>query len=288
MTTTSASSISSSVVTSSMTTTSSTPSSPAECPGLVPKCLNTWLWESGCKDNTDSACYCKSSKFIAHVMECISCNGADCNEKSKAASYLVGICGAFITSNPALVTAIPSCATIAPTYAPTGTPVTLTTTITQAITITSCAPTVTNCPASSTVVTTTVVTTGAPTGSATGGNTVPATTIPYTSIYTVPAVYTTGASAGQTIPGSTITTTIQTTLTVPQVSFAPAPAASGTAGSTGLYQPTPAPVSATLTGTGIYTTSRPSASSPVPFTGGAGKNGLSFAAAAIGLIALLV
>ncbi|KAG9704230.1 hypothetical protein KCU73_g18068, partial [Aureobasidium melanogenum] len=108
-------------------------------------------------------------------------------------------------------------------------------------TITSCAPDVTNCPASSTIQTTSFYAVGttvsevpnvpAVTGSSetapvttapavvASSSTQPMTTITYSSELVVPATYTAGESQGATIPNSKITSTIHSTLTVPQVQF---------------------------------------------------------------------
>lgn len=132
-------------------------------------------------------------------------------------------------------------------------PSTLTYYSTSAVTITSCAEDVTDCPASSTVVSEvpvsyTVVETPkasspaspeqiasatVPAGevpapytsevpAATSPATAPAgpsTIITYSSSVEVPATYSTGESYGQEIPGSSTYATIDTTITVPQVQF---------------------------------------------------------------------
>ena len=130
---------------------------------------------------------------------------------------------------------------------------------TSAVTITSCAEDVTDCPASSTIVSSSeipisysVITTpassspaspeqttisSAPSSSTTSSPdsapyasaassaatapapTAPSTTITYSSSIQVPATYATGESLGQPIPGSSTYATIDTTITVPQVQF---------------------------------------------------------------------
>ncbi|CAD0085673.1 unnamed protein product [Aureobasidium mustum] len=126
------------------------------------------------------------------------------------------------------------------TSAPAG-PKTLTIYSSVVATITSCAPDVTNCPASSTVESTSFYAVGttvsemssvpavtgpseaAPATTApavvTSSATQPMTTITYSSELVVPATYTAGESQGATIPSSKITSTIHKTLTVPQVQF---------------------------------------------------------------------
>lgn len=42
-----------------------------DTPDLLPKCLNTWVWNTECKDNSDYACYCKNNDLVKKVMECI-------------------------------------------------------------------------------------------------------------------------------------------------------------------------------------------------------------------------
>ncbi|KAF2226419.1 hypothetical protein BDZ85DRAFT_49871 [Elsinoe ampelina] len=277
----------------------STPATPpaAGCPGIVPSCLNTWMWESGCSNNADASCYCKSKDFIEDVMDCIGSWGDDCTEQKKASDYLIGICADYVKDNSALVTAVPKCdASPEEPDTPETPGKTVTYKSTVEVTITSCAATVTNCPASSTIVTNSVITTssvvvpsspaqqvptntGAPTpsGSApapypTTANapsgpapSVPVTTIPYTSVVTIPQTYTTGDQSGS--PSAPVYSTISTTLTVPYVSFSTAPTGPGQTPSVGLYQPVPnpnatptgkatTPVPGVPTGTGMYTTGR--------------------------------
>ncbi|KAK4570412.1 hypothetical protein LTR86_002492 [Recurvomyces mirabilis] len=148
-----------SAVTSSSASSYPTPN----CPDLLPSCLNTWMYETGCKDNSDSDCYCKDSSFITHVMGCISAWSGSSSDTSAAASYLQGICAAHVPSNPAIITACPSTVVPATESSPATTspapivPSTITIYSTQEYTITSCGPEVTNCPASSTVISTSSV-----------------------------------------------------------------------------------------------------------------------------------
>ncbi|KAG0650300.1 hypothetical protein D0Z07_2959 [Hyphodiscus hymeniophilus] len=90
--------------------TSSTVSAPAStetlpCPDVLPQCLNTWLYTTGCNSNTDSECYCPSSSFVSTVFECLSAHGASSDEVASAQTYFQGICAAHVSSNPAIVTA---------------------------------------------------------------------------------------------------------------------------------------------------------------------------------------
>ncbi|KAF4552249.1 Hypothetical protein D9617_10g072300 [Elsinoe fawcettii] len=302
--------------TSSAPAPSSPAAPPAGCPGIVPSCLNTWMWESGCANNADASCYCKSKDFIEDVMDCIGSWGDDCEEQSKAANYLIGICADYVKDNSALVTAVPKCEASPETPDTPGKTITYKSTVD--VTITSCAPTVTDCPAKSTVVTNTVITTSSVvvpsspaqqypsnTGSApapypTTANapsgpapSVPVTTIPYTSVVTIPQTYSTGAESGS--PSAPVYSTIATTLTVPYVSFSTAPVTPGQTPSVGLYQPIPNPnatptgkatnpVPGVPTGTGLYTTGRsPSATRPVSYTGAADKHAVGYVAAAVAI-----
>lgn len=154
--------------------------------------------------------------------------------------------GSPVTSSQPPVESAP--ATTAPAQ-----PSTLTYYSTSSVTITSCAADVTDCPASSTVVSEvpvsyTVVETSpasspaspeqatsatAPTGEApvpytseapaatnpAPSGTCPSTTVSYSSSVQIPATYSTGESLGQEIPGSSTYITIDTTITVPQVQF---------------------------------------------------------------------
>ncbi|KAF9632018.1 hypothetical protein BFW01_g2880 [Lasiodiplodia theobromae] len=145
--------------------TSAVPS--ANCPGVLPKCLNTWITKVGCSGNTDSDCYCKEVDFIKSVIDCVDARGGSDDEISQALSYLTGICAAYVPENPGLITNVPTTITLGvPSQTPVAssgvsgeasTPVggsivsysTSTVYATEVHTITSCAPEVTNCPASS-------------------------------------------------------------------------------------------------------------------------------------------
>ena len=165
---------------------SSVPSYPEpSCPGVLPKCLKTWLHVSECKDSADSDCFCKNSEFINNVHQCLPAWASN-EEASAAASYLMGLCAPHVPENPGIITNCPSSITpIAtpsytqpassspPEYAPSSssstenspveseapppayTPQTHTYWSTAEVTITSCGAEVTDCPASSTIVQTT-------------------------------------------------------------------------------------------------------------------------------------
>ncbi|GME63502.1 Extracellular serine-threonine rich protein [Neofusicoccum parvum] len=152
---------------------SSTSAAPsANCPGVLPKCLNSWITKVGCKSNTDYDCYCKEADFTKKVIECVDAWGATDSEISEALSYLTGICAAYVPENPGLITNVPTTVTLgvpSTTPAASQTPAvssgvsgevstpagsivsysTSTVYATSLYTVTSCAPEVTNCPASS-------------------------------------------------------------------------------------------------------------------------------------------
>ncbi|OQO01431.1 hypothetical protein B0A48_12986 [Cryoendolithus antarcticus] len=242
-TSTPTSSIASPVTNSSSSVIPATPTSTPSCPDLLPKCLNTWIWQTGCTDNSDYTCYCKDSGFISNVMGCIeSWSGAD-SETQAAASYLQGICAPYVPENPAIITACPSSVTPtglpASTYPPPSSeasPVTTSAAVetsNAAETTSSAAPPAYAPGTSSTEVspitattpmapTDTCTTSTTPTASAatdTTSTTTLITTLTYSSTITIPCTYTTGESLGFTIPSSSTTTLLQTTITVPQLQF---------------------------------------------------------------------
>ncbi|KAK3703814.1 hypothetical protein LTR37_014260 [Vermiconidia calcicola] len=236
---------------------SSAPAYPTpECPSTVPKCLNTWMWISECKDNADSDCYCGNEKFITNVMGCIGSWAVSEEEKQAAASYLMGLCAPHVPENPAIITACPP--TVTPTPTPTGY-----TTIPPPVYSSVPAPSapassvpsapvyspVSSVPASSvpapsgypsvpapsvpapsvpvstgytsvpvpSVPATSGIPPYSPVTSAPPAPEAPCTTITYSSVVTIPATYTEGPSAGYTVPSSSYTTELITTVTVPQV-----------------------------------------------------------------------
>lgn len=79
-----------------------------DTPDLLPKCLNTWVWNTECKDNSDYACYCKNNDLVKKVMECIEAWSDDDEKTQAAAGYLQGICAPYVPENPAIITACPS------------------------------------------------------------------------------------------------------------------------------------------------------------------------------------
>ncbi|KAI2634743.1 hypothetical protein GGS26DRAFT_551192 [Hypomontagnella submonticulosa] len=100
------------------------PAGPVEtlpCPGVVPSCLNTWMFSVGCKDNTDSACYCPDAAFTKNIFTCLYAYGESDEVISEAISYFQGICAPFVPSNPGIATGaetITSILTASPTAPP--------------------------------------------------------------------------------------------------------------------------------------------------------------------------
>lgn len=219
--------------------TSAVPS--ADCPGVLPKCLNTWITKVGCSGNTDSDCYCKEVDFIKSVIDCVDARGGSDDEISQALSYLTGICAAYVPENPGLITNVPTTITLGvPSQTPVAssgvsgeasTPVggsvasysTSTVYATEVHTITSCAPEVTNCPASSGTpavvtslvpVSTTVVpateTPGAPAGSSPAGSPSAPASSGVEGVTSVPTPVITTSLSTSTIYSTAISTAVTT------------------------------------------------------------------------------
>ncbi|KAL7621340.1 hypothetical protein AAE478_008661 [Parahypoxylon ruwenzoriense] len=109
--------------------TSSAPAGPVEtlpCPGVVPSCLNTWMFSVGCKDNTDSACYCPDAAFVKNIFTCLYAHGESDEIISEAISYFQGICAPFAPTNPGIATGAETITTIL-TASPTAPPAAVTT-----------------------------------------------------------------------------------------------------------------------------------------------------------------
>ncbi|RYP46392.1 hypothetical protein DL768_007409 [Monosporascus sp. mg162] len=106
-------------------TSATSPSGPIEtlpCPDVVPQCLNTWLDTIGCRDNTDSACYCPSKDFVDNVFDCLYSHGESEEAVQEAITYFQGICAPHAPENPGIVTypeTITKVFTATPTQAPT-------------------------------------------------------------------------------------------------------------------------------------------------------------------------
>ncbi|KAF3061835.1 putative adhesin protein mad1 protein [Daldinia childiae] len=115
--------------TSPASSSSSTPAGPVEtlpCPNVVPSCLNTWMFSVGCKDNTDSACYCPDASFVKNIFTCLYAHGESDEVISEAISYFQGICAPFVPSNPGIATGADTITTIL-TATPTAPPAAVTT-----------------------------------------------------------------------------------------------------------------------------------------------------------------
>ncbi|KAJ5895581.1 hypothetical protein N7495_007272 [Penicillium taxi] len=84
---------------------SSPPLVPAPCPEIVPKCMNTWLSIPNCKSNSDTACFCPSSEYVAKVDSCIHAWSTSDEQEKSALSYFAGICA---PKNPAVINIVPS------------------------------------------------------------------------------------------------------------------------------------------------------------------------------------
>ncbi|KAF2457942.1 hypothetical protein BDY21DRAFT_343205 [Lineolata rhizophorae] len=239
-------------------TTSSTPSSPetpttssvtsespvptVPCPGVLPQCMNTWMFETDCSDNADFSCYCRNTDFTSKVIECVSAWVDDDSIIQEALSYFVGICAEFVPENPGIVTDCPSFTPPAETPAeetpapssstpasPEETPETTPSspeTPEETITTEIVVSTVTTCPAGQTI-TEGGVTTVLPTPSistiyststatvcpgCTGGPAVPSSA-PAVGAPSSPAVTSAPAPSSAAYPSTTIT--VDTTVTVP-------------------------------------------------------------------------
>ncbi|KAF1987185.1 hypothetical protein K402DRAFT_392884 [Aulographum hederae CBS 113979] len=101
----------------------SSPVPAAPCPPVVPRCLNSWMFQTGCKDNSDASCYCKHADTVCKVFDCMAAWGESEEEIQQAMSYFVGICAAFAPENPAVVTCVPTSVTVGPTPPPSSVPV---------------------------------------------------------------------------------------------------------------------------------------------------------------------
>lgn len=101
----------------SLATSPAAPTEQAAAPNVLPRCLNSF--ESKCKSNTDSDCYCKDADFITQAIQCAAAHAESDEDAAQAISYLQGICAPHIASNPAIVTACPSYITPPPAPAAT-------------------------------------------------------------------------------------------------------------------------------------------------------------------------
>ncbi|KAI1323983.1 hypothetical protein F5Y16DRAFT_327103 [Xylariaceae sp. FL0255] len=159
------------------TTTSAYPTETLSCPGVVPSCLNTWMYSVGCKDNTEASCYCPDSSYISNVYECLYAHGESDEIISEAISYIQGLCAPYVSSNPGIATA----------------PATITSYLTVSATSTIASPTVV------TVQATTVVPCTDSEGLTITGS---STTVTISTAMTVPQVVFTTVTAATTGAGS--------------------------------------------------------------------------------------
>jgi hypothetical protein len=89
--------------------------------------LNTFLFETGCTDNSDAACYCPNALFVKNVYECIYAHGESESIISEAITFFQGICAPYVNTNPGIATGIPTyvTSTAAPTVVPVYTTITV-------------------------------------------------------------------------------------------------------------------------------------------------------------------
>jgi len=114
------------------------PPPPSSCPDLVPKCLKTWIFKTSCTDTADAACFCPQPGFIEEVAGCIQAWGQTDSEVTTGLSYLLGLCGDYISKNPTVVTCIPDTITLPPPIDPrTEIPVTQAPVPTQTVIVTN-------------------------------------------------------------------------------------------------------------------------------------------------------
>lgn len=211
--------------------------------------MNTWIQQSGCKDNTDFTCFCPKADFTKNVIQCVTAHGGDNAVIGKALSYLQGICAAFIPVNPGIVTDCPKeipitppAAVSTPPPAPVASDTTTYTTSVVTETVSTCTPgqvvTDNGTPVTlQTSRTSTITITAVQTYTSCGAcNSPPAanvgpkyTTIAIADTYTVPCTYSEGVSQGLVIPGSSTVTQLTTAVIVPIVDFYTAPAVQGQA-----------------------------------------------------------
>jgi hypothetical protein len=96
--------------------------------------MNTWLFQTGCKDNTDCNCYCTDVDFITNMYSCFTSWSKNDDDIKAAVAYFVGICAEHIPSTPAIIAQCPSNIPIAPPPSQTGVVYT-TVTVSQVVTL---------------------------------------------------------------------------------------------------------------------------------------------------------
>ena len=122
---------------SSAVSSSAKPVETLPCPDVVPSCLNTFLFNVGCADNTDAACYCPDATFVKNVYDCLYAHGPSDAVIAEAVAYFQGICGKWVNQNPAIATDATVTTYITVTAAPTIAPV-YTTVIVDVTTVVPC------------------------------------------------------------------------------------------------------------------------------------------------------
>jgi hypothetical protein len=125
------------VVSSSSVVSSAQPVETLPCPGVVPSCLNTFLFSVGCSDNTDAACYCPDATFVKNIYDCLYAHGETDAIIAEAVAYFQGICGKWVNENPAIATDATVTTYITVTAAPTVAPV-YTTVVVDVTTVVPC------------------------------------------------------------------------------------------------------------------------------------------------------
>ncbi|KAI1124214.1 hypothetical protein F5Y10DRAFT_34521 [Nemania abortiva] len=96
----------------SQTSSASYPVETLPCPGVVPSCLNTWMFSVGCKDNTESSCYCPDNAFVNNIFACLYAHGESDEVISEAVSYFQGICAPYVPTNPGIATGAETITTV--------------------------------------------------------------------------------------------------------------------------------------------------------------------------------
>lgn len=81
------------------------------CPEVVPSCLNTWIFDTTCADNTDTSCFCPSAAFVENVFTCIYAHAPD-DVVAEAITYFQGLCAGHVPENPGIVTGVDSITSI--------------------------------------------------------------------------------------------------------------------------------------------------------------------------------
>lgn len=70
------------------------------------------MFSVGCKDNTESACYCPDNDFVNNIFACLYAHGESDEVISNAVSYFQGICAPFVPSNPGIATGAETITTV--------------------------------------------------------------------------------------------------------------------------------------------------------------------------------